>query len=102
MTAEMPPLVVDARPVGLNARDSPGVVGCAITSRRAPSVGTDHSKSQAVLTRIMEILRPWGVEPAPRAQALPSSTFRFIWIEISCRASRRPAVTCPAWSSQTC
>jgi putative polyketide hydroxylase len=29
----------------------------------------------------MEVLRPWGVEPALRAQALPSGAFRFIWIE---------------------
>ena len=42
---------------------------------------TNHPKSRAVLTRTMEILRPWGVEGALRAQALPPGSFRFIWIE---------------------
>jgi len=42
---------------------------------------TNHPKSRAVLTRTMEILRPWGVEGALRAQALPPGAFRFIWIE---------------------
>ena len=42
---------------------------------------TKHPKSRAVLTRTMEILRPWGVEGALRAQALPPGAFRFIWIE---------------------
>ena len=42
---------------------------------------TNHPKSRAVLTRTMEILRPWGVEDALRAQALPPGAFRFVWIE---------------------
>jgi putative polyketide hydroxylase len=42
---------------------------------------TNHPKSRAVLTRTMEVLRPWGVEGALRAQALPPGAFRFIWIE---------------------
>src|SRR5262249_15552824 len=68
-------------PVGL----SPAIllarhgVKAHIVERHAST--TNHPKSRAVLTRTMEILRPWGVEGALRAQALPSGAFRFIWIE---------------------
>jgi putative polyketide hydroxylase len=74
-------LVVGAGPVGLSAAillARQGVT-CRVVERHAST--TNHPKSRAVLTRTMEILRPWGVEDALRAHALPPGAFRFIWIE---------------------
>jgi putative polyketide hydroxylase len=80
-SADTPVLVVGAGPVGLSAAIllARGGVKALVVERHAAT--TDHPKSRAVLTRTMEILRPWGVEGALRAQALPPGAFRFIWIE---------------------
>ena len=84
--AETPVLIVGAGPVGLSAAILLARLGVrSLLVERHPST-TDHPKSRAVLTRTMEVLRPWGVEEAFRAQALPSGSFRFIWIEFSRRA----------------
>jgi putative polyketide hydroxylase len=80
-SADTPVLVVGAGPVGLSAAIllARHGVKAHVVERHAST--TNHPKSRAVLTRTMEILRPWGVEGALRAQALPPGAFRFIWIE---------------------
>jgi len=79
--AETPVLVVGAGPVGLSAAILLARLGVpSLIVERHPST-TNHPKSRAVLTRTMEVLRPWGVEDGLRAQALPPGAFRFIWIE---------------------
>jgi putative polyketide hydroxylase len=80
-SADTPVLVVGAGPVGLSAAIllARHGVKALVVERHAST--TNHPKSRAVLTRTMEILRPWGVEGALRAQALPPGAFRFIWIE---------------------
>ena len=74
-------LIVGAGPVGLSAAIllARHGVKALVVERHAST--TNHPKSRAVLTRTMEILRPWGVEDALRAEALPPGAFRFIWIE---------------------
>src|SRR5215468_889832 len=80
-SADTPVLVVGAGPVGLSAAIllARHGVKALVVERHAST--TNHPKSRAVLTRTMEILRPWGVEGDLRAQALPAGAFRFIWIE---------------------
>src|SRR5215831_1550580 len=80
-SADTPVLIVGAGPVGLSAAILLARHGIkTFVVERHPST-TNHPKSRAVLTRSMEILRPWGVEAGLRAQALPPGAFRFIWIE---------------------
>src|SRR5215467_5671867 len=79
--ADTPVLVVGAGPVGLSAAILLARQGVKSLLIERHASTTNHPKSRAVLTRTMEILRPWGVEDALRAQALPAGAFRFIWIE---------------------
>jgi 2-polyprenyl-6-methoxyphenol hydroxylase-like FAD-dependent oxidoreductase len=77
----MPVLIVGAGPVGLRAAILLGRLGVQSFLLECHPSTTDRPKSRAVLTRTMQTLRPWDVELALRAQALPSGAFRFIWIE---------------------
>src|SRR5262245_12940348 len=80
-SADTPVLVVGAGPVGLSAAILLARQGVKSLLVERHASTTNHPKSRAVLTRTMEILRPWGVEDALRAQALPPGAFRFVWIE---------------------
>jgi putative polyketide hydroxylase len=78
---EIPVLIVGAGPAGLSAAILLARLGIrSLVVERHPST-TDHPKARAILTRTMEILRPWGVEAQIRRDALPSGAFRFIWVE---------------------
>src|SRR5215470_18688058 len=80
-SADIPVLVVGAGPVGLSAAILLARQGVKSLLVERHASTTNHPKSRAVLTRTMEVLRPWGVEDALRAQALPPGAFRFIWID---------------------
>lgn len=76
-----PVLIVGGGPVGLSAAILLARLGVRSTLvERHPST-TNHPKARGFYTRTMEILRPWGVEAALRAEALPSGAFRFIWVD---------------------
>src|SRR5262249_18306276 len=80
-SVDIPVLIVGAGPVGLSAAILLARLGVKSLLVERHASTTNHPKSRAVLTRTMEVLRPWGVEDALRAQALPPGAFRFIWID---------------------
>lgn len=76
-----PVLIVGGGPVGLRAAILLARLGIRSTLvERHPST-TDHPKARGFFARTMEILHPWRVEAALRAEALPSGAFRFIWVD---------------------
>ena len=78
---DVPILICGGGPVGLSAAillarlDVPSLL-----VERHPST-TDHPKARGFFARTMEVFRPWGIEASLRAEALPSSAGRFIWVE---------------------
>ena len=74
-------LIVGSGPVGLSAAILLARLGVrSLVVERRPST-TNHPKARAVLTRTMEILRPWKIEAALRREALPPGSYRFIWVD---------------------
>lgn len=78
---DVPILICGGGPVGLSAAVLLARLGVpSLLVERHPST-TDHPKARGFSARTMEVFRPWGIDASLRAEALPPSAVRFIWVE---------------------
>jgi putative polyketide hydroxylase len=81
-THDVPVLIVGGGPVGLSASILLSRLGIhSLLVERHPGVAP-QPRARGVSVRTMEIMRPWGIERALRAAAVPPVQFaRYVWAE---------------------